>query len=102
MKKIVNGKMYNTDTAKEVATWSNGYYGSDFRNCTEVLYRKKNGEFFLNGWGGPMSKYREEAYGGGWTNGETIVPLTEEEAKAWVEEHAVVDTYIALFGEVEE
>ena len=23
MKKIINGKMYNTETAKEVVTWSN-------------------------------------------------------------------------------
>jgi len=25
MKKVINGKLYNTDSAEEVASWSNGY-----------------------------------------------------------------------------
>ena len=34
--------------------------------------------------------------------GEKIIPLTEAEAKNWVERYGDVDTYIELFGEVEE
>ena len=30
MKKIINGKMYNTETAKEIGSWNNGRYRSDF------------------------------------------------------------------------
>ena len=96
MKKIINGKLYNTETAKEIDRWSNNLSGRDFNHCTECLYRKKTGEFFLYGWGGPMSKYRERC-GDMWGDGEAITPLTEEEAKAWVEEHSDADTYIDLF-----
>lgn len=34
--------------------------------------------------------------------GEKIIPLTEEEVKNWVEQNGDIDTYIELFGEVEE
>ena len=30
MKKIINGILYNTETAKELAEWSNGLSSSDF------------------------------------------------------------------------
>lgn len=51
MKQIINGKMYNTETATEIATRSNGCTGWEY--LEETLYRKKNGEFFLCGSGGP-------------------------------------------------
>lgn len=101
MKKVINGKMYNTETAEKIDGWSNGYYGNDFRNCTERLYRKRTGEFFLHGWGGPMSKYAE-SLGNMTSGGEKITPFTEDEAKEWMEEHSDVDTYIDVFGEPEE
>ena len=31
-----------------------------------------------------------------------IIPLSEDEARDWVEEHMDVDDYIELFGECEE
>ena len=49
MKKIINNKMYNTETATEVASYDNGCYLSDFRHFREELYRKRTGEFFLYG-----------------------------------------------------
>lgn len=57
MKKIINGKMYNTETATELGDFWNGLSTSDFRNLSETLYRKKNGEFFLYGQGGAMTEY---------------------------------------------
>ena len=38
MKKIVNGRLYDTDTAKMFGSWSNGLSSSDFHYCTEDLY----------------------------------------------------------------
>ena len=102
MKKVINGKMYNTETAREIDRWGNRYYGNDFRNCTEILYRKKTGEFFIHGWGGAMSKYAERCDGNMWGSGEAITPITKEEAKAWMEEHSDTDLYTEIFGEVEE
>ena len=101
MKKIINGKKYDTNTAKEITYASNGYGVTDFNYSCETIYQKKTGEFFLHGEGGPLSKYRESE-GHGWCSGESIVPLTIEEAKEWMEKNASADTYESIFGEVEE
>lgn len=41
MKRIIDGKKYDTETAACIATWDNGYYGNDFKRCEESLYRTK-------------------------------------------------------------
>lgn len=46
MRKIINGKMYNTRSAKEIYYWNNGSSHSDFDFCEETLFRKRTGEFF--------------------------------------------------------
>lgn len=101
MKKIIKNKVYDTNKAKRVGTWDNGHNTSDFGYCSEDLYRKKNGEFFLYGEGGPMSKYAER-YGNDAGYGERISPLSYEAAQEWAEEHLDGDDYIAIFGEPEE
>ncbi|MBQ6501537.1 MAG: hypothetical protein IJI87_09220 [Mogibacterium sp.] len=101
-KAIINGKMYNTETATEIANYWNGLGNGDFNNMDESLYKKKTGEFFLCGEGGPLTKYREEAFGGGFCGGSRIIPLTVDEAKKWCEQYCDADTYIQTFGEPEE
>ena len=49
MKKIIKGKVYDTDTARELASWANGGNWRDFSHLEETLYRKKTGEYFLHG-----------------------------------------------------
>ena len=98
MKKIIKGKLYDTDTAKKLAVWSNEYYPNDFNFCQERLYRKRTGEYFLFGKGGANSGYRERCYGGGWTAGKNIIPLTYEEARQWAEEKLDADEYAEIFG----
>ena len=101
MKQVIENKMYNTETAKEVASYSNGYGWNDFRHICETLYRKRTGEFFLYGCGGAMTIYGTPC-GNSRTGGEEITPLPDCEAKMWVMKHCDVNTYITLFGEVEE
>jgi hypothetical protein len=55
MKKIINGKMYNTETALLVGTCWNGLSSSDFACETVCLYRKKTGEYFLAAAFGPRA-----------------------------------------------
>lgn len=101
MKKIINGKLYDTDTAECLAA---DHYGqsNDFSFWREELHRKKNGEYFLYGEGGPKSKYAKST-GRNWVVGsENISPFTEEQAREWAEEHCDGDKYIEIFGEVEE
>lgn len=101
MKKIINGKRYDTDTAERVGTWHNGQYTSDFRYCSEDLYRKRSGEYFLHGEGGALSKYASSSGdSSGW--GENIRPLTLKQAQEWAEEHLDGNEYEKIFGAVDE
>ena len=101
MKKVIAGKVYNTQTAECVGEMS---WGSTrgFTDCNEELYRKRTGEFFLHGYGGGMSKYAKSVGQNSWGWGEAIIPMTLEEAKAWAEEHLDGDEYEKIFGIIEE
>lgn len=100
MKKYINGKKYDTATAREVGSWSNNRGYRDFSHCEESLYRKKTGEYFLYGSGGPMSKYAVSEGQNSWSGGSDITPLTFDEARVWAEEHLDGDEYEAIFGEI--
>ena len=103
MKKIIKGKKYDTGTAKKIGSWWNGISYRDFGYVTEDLYIKKTGEYFLYGEGGPSSKYAKyNSAGGGYEGGNTITPLSKEEAMKWGEDKLNVDKYEEIFGEVEE
>ena len=56
----------------------------------------------MYGSGNAASKYREIVGNRMYGRGEKIVPISDEDAKTWVEQYCSVDTYIELFGEVEE
>lgn len=98
MKKIINGKVYNTDTAKEIGTWHNTWDYRDFHYVSEALYQKRTGEYFLHGEGGPMTQYARGAGQNSWTGGEKIMPLTVEAARQWAEEYLDADDYAEVFG----
>lgn len=101
MKKIINGRKYDTGTAEKLGERSYSYRG-DFNFVSEELYRKKTGEFFLYGEGGGMTQYASRVDSNCWTGGEDIIPLTEKEAKEWAERFLDADEYEAIFGEVQE
>lgn len=102
MKRIINGRKYDTETATEVHEWSDKS-PKDFDYVEETLYRKRTGEYFLRCYGGPMTRYAErESYGSGYTYGSTIIPVSYDEARAWAEDHMTADEYEAEFGEVPE
>ena len=102
VKKVIDGKMYNIDTAKCVAGWDNGLWDDDFESLSESLYLKKTGEYFLYGTGGAKSKYSERVQGNNYAGGSGIIPFTVAEAKEWVEKYCDGDKYEEIFGEVEE
>lgn len=97
MRKIVNGKLYDTEKAEKVA-WAESECGRrDFRWYDEKLYRTRNGRWFLAGEGGPLSRYRRPAPDGGWIEGDGIIPLTDDEARTWLEEHGETETILKFF-----
>ena len=83
MNKVVNGKMYNTETAQMLAK----AYVSEI--CQQTLYRKRTGEYFLY--------TEEEVYGN-----LSIKPLTLSEAKKWAEKELEGTKYEEIFGDIED
>ena len=102
MKKIINGRMYNTETAYKIQEWDNGMYGNDFRGCEETLYKKKTGEYFIYGSGGALSKYSISCGNNSCSGSSDIIPLQKNEARIWMETQGDPDSYIKEFGEVPE
>lgn len=101
MRKIINGKAYDTDTATIVGEWDNEVGVTDFTYYHEALYRKRTGEYFIHGEGNAQSKYAVHRYGM-WGSGEAITPLSYEGARQWAEDKLIAHYYEAEFGEVVE
>ena len=98
MRAIINGFLYDTDTAKEIG--KNDIHDEyESYHIVETLYKKKKGEFFIQrdmwGDGDAVEEYE-------WTMAHRFQPLTIEEAKEWMEHYATVDEYIDEFGLPEE
>ena len=97
MIRIIDGKRYNTETAKLLGEYSNGLSGSDFRYEREKLYRTAKGAWFLYYSGGANSIYREwdvDAY----INSSGIMPLSNDEAYDWCERNRkskVIEEYFS-------
>jgi hypothetical protein len=86
MEKIIDGKRYNTKTAIEVGYWCNGLGNSDFRNCDETLYRTKNGNYFLYGEGGGLTRWAKSNGNTSWGSS-GVVAMPPADALAWFEQH---------------
>lgn len=102
MKKVIDGALYNTETAREVGRYSNGVSFRDFSHYIEKLYRTKSGKYFLHGEGGPMTRYAVSSGQNSWSGGEHIEPMTPNAAREWAEKNLGTDEYAAEFGEPEE
>ena len=76
MKKIIEGKVYNTETAKRVAS---------FGVTHETLYHTKGGRWFLE-----VSCSREVRH----PQMRYIAPMTEAEARRWAKEHNIPESMI--------
>jgi len=72
MRKIIKRKIYDTDTAKQLACRYTGEYG-DTNGYEERLYFTNRGQYFIYGVGGADSPYPQE----------TIKPVTKEQADEW-------------------
>lgn len=98
MRKIIKGKLYDTETATKVAEHENMSDVRNFHYFCETLYRKRTGEYFLHGEGGAMSPYGRSCGQNEWCGGESIRPLTYDQARDWTEGFADPDVYESEFG----
>lgn len=102
MKKIINNRLYNTETAKEIGTYSNAGGWRDFNHYEETLYRKKTGEYFIFGEGNANTRYAVLVDQNTWSGGSKIIPMNYEDARKWAEENLTADEYEVAFGAVDE
>tara|TARA_Y100000310_G_C20541072_1_gene743324 strand:- start:338 stop:649 length:312 start_codon:yes stop_codon:yes gene_type:complete len=79
MKRIVDGLVYDTETATKVAEWRTGY-GRAFYAFDEAIFVTKNGRWFRAGHGGPKTVYRQQAGVNTYSSGWGLIPLTDDEA----------------------
>lgn len=99
MKKIIDGRRYDTETATLIDDTESGCGRSDFHYFRESLYRTKSGAFFLAGEGGPLSHYSQPVDQNSWSGGSRIRPLEHGEALAWLERHSTAETIEEIFKE---
>lgn len=97
MKKIIDGKTYNTGTAKVVSVWCNEKYGN-MSYLEETLYKKKTGEYFLYGISGANGKYAESIGCNSWSGGAAFIPYTEDQAKEWLVSKSNNESFDMLSG----
>lgn len=98
MRKIIGGKVYDTDKAHEVGSWSNDTFAGDFDSVIEILYRKRTGEYFLYGEGGARTQYAVAEGQNSWSGGSRIMPMSYDDARAWAEDRLSAEDYEAEFG----
>ena len=101
MNKVIDGAVYNTDTAILLSSIDSGHSYHDFEYYTESLFRTKAGKYFLYGSGNGNSRYGEW-HGNSGGSGEKIMPFTYDEAKQWGEKNLNGDEYIKIFGDPED
>lgn len=89
MKRVIDGKRYDTETAQRIAEASSTCGPSDFRYWSEALYKTPRGAFFLHGKGGAMSRWSEPVGSDARGGGSGILPMSVEDAREWCEANEV-------------
>lgn len=101
MRKVISGKMYDTQTAEKLGEWNSKMKGmliyeravenSYGGYWEEAVYRKKTGEYFLYTW----------SYLDSGTDGHLEL-LSESDAKNILMQMLDGNEYEAIFGKIEE
>lgn len=102
MRKVIDGRTYNTETSKCIGKWSNGCYTNDLNYCFEDLYKNTKGAYFIHYDGNAGSQYRKYSGDNSWGGDTGITPLTFDDAREWAERHLDASDYNAEFGLPEE
>ena len=100
MKKTIDGKVYNTDTAALIAEDGNGRGFTDFHYWRETLYQTKKGNWFLHGQGGAFSDYGVSNGNNSYTGSENIILMSREEAFEWCQKHDAQKAIDAHFADM--
>ena len=86
MRKVIEGKVYDTETAEQVGSDSYSHYG-EFQYWCDELFHTEKGNWFLYGEGGEKFSYARTVEQNASNGGNDITPLTKKEALGWLEVH---------------
>lgn len=103
MKKVIDGKVYNTETAEHICTLECRYYPGDFGYHDTGLYRTKKSTYFLHGTGGPMTMWAQPEGNTGRRGGSGLRVISADEAREYAEDAGLEpEEMIAAGFEIEE
>lgn len=87
MKKIINGKLYNTETATLIGWfYKGGTSHSDFNYIEQQIYKTKKWQYFLYIWGWARTQYATRIWNSS-SGGTDIELMTIESITEWLEEN---------------
>lgn len=101
MKKIINGKVYDTDKAAFIARADHdNIKDATGATCKQALYRKKTGEFFVHLEGTSITLHN--IFQHDYRQGRGIYPLTYDQAAKWAEDELTAEKWEDIFGDPED
>lgn len=101
MKKIINGKVYDTEKAQLIAeSHHDNIKDADGKSLKQWFYRKKTGEFFVHAEGSVIEL--QNIFQDGYKPNAGIYPLTYEQAQKWAERELSADQWESIFGDPED
>jgi len=103
MRRIINGKRYDTDKAIAVGGYDHGSYpgSGDFSHWSATLYKTpRSGRFFLVGEGGAMTMFATHYPDGMSGGGERLLEMSVEEALDWAERYLPTETIEEHFADL--
>lgn len=96
VKRIIDGRTYNTETATQLASWSSTG-NPDLAQHPEhggILFQTRFGAYFVVQFDEGQDPWDD--------NYEKLIPLEPEQAQRWAEKHCSADDVEAIFGEMPE
>jgi len=96
IKRIIDGKTYNTETATMLASWSSTDNPETMQRPEYggILYQTRHGAYFVVQYDDGLEPW-ESGY-------QDLIPMDPETAQRWTEKHCSTDDVEKLFGEMPE
>lgn len=101
MKRVIKGKVYDTDKAQLIAeAHHDNIKGAGGKSLKQWFYRKKTGEFFVQVEGAAIEL--QNIFQNGYKPNAGIYPLTYEQAQRWAEKELTAEQLETIFGDPED
>lgn len=100
MRQVIDGKVYDTETATFLHHWDNGHNYGDFKYRSKKLFRTRKGAFFLHHDGGAMTDMAQNAGGeNNYAGSEALEPISRKTAIRFLESHDGAEVLIREFAD---